>query len=147
MNARPKKPQWDEAGQWFVKADEDIRAARVLLDAAPPLLPSAAYHCQQVAEKLIKGLLAAAENPLQRTHDLDALAEMAMRDFPDLAEHLDFCRPLTSWGTIFRYPMIDADATMTPSRSEIAEAIERLADFRTAVGTQESREPGSGEKQ
>lgn len=146
MNASPRQTRWDEARRWFGKADEDLRAARVLADAAPPLLPSAAYHCQQVAEKLIKGLLAAAENSLRKTHDLDALAEMAMREFPDLAEHLDFCRPLTSWGTIFRYPMIDADAEMAPSRSEIAEAIERLAAFRVAIEARESREPGSGEQ-
>ena len=146
MNANPRQTRWDEARRWFGKADEDLRAARVLAEAEPSLLPSAAYHCQQVAEKLIKGLLAAAENSLQKTHDLDALAEMAMGEFPDLAEHLDFCRPLTSWGTIFRYPMIDAEAEMAPSKSEIAEAIARLADFRIAVEAREFRESGSGQQ-
>jgi HEPN domain-containing protein len=47
--------QRHEANAWLARADEDLRAVRPCLDAPPPVLGVAAYHCQQAAEKLIKG--------------------------------------------------------------------------------------------
>jgi HEPN domain-containing protein len=40
-----------EISQWLVKADHDLRSARQLFSADPPLLDTAVYHCQQTAEK------------------------------------------------------------------------------------------------
>ena len=38
---------------------------------------SAIYHCQQAAEKALKGYLALRDQPLERTHDLERLLELA----------------------------------------------------------------------
>ena len=140
MNASRNQLQWQEGERWFVKADEDLEAARVLLKADTSLAFSAAYHCQQAAEKMIKGLLAVAAERLQRTHDLDALAESAANRFPDLTAHLDFCRPLTSWGTMYRYPMIEMDVALAPTVGEIEEVLNRLTDFRKDIAVRGSVE-------
>jgi HEPN domain-containing protein len=41
----------EEAQQWLVLANEDLASARLLIDAAPPLLKQALFHCQQAVEK------------------------------------------------------------------------------------------------
>jgi len=46
---------WSEVEQWLAHADSDRRTATVCLAADPPLLDAASFHCQQAAEKLLKG--------------------------------------------------------------------------------------------
>ena len=46
-----------EADAWLSKARNDLRAARVLLAADPPLPGDAAFHCQQSVEKSLKAFL------------------------------------------------------------------------------------------
>ena len=43
---------------WLTKAQHDLASARVLAASAEPLLDTAIYHCQQAAEKAVKGFLA-----------------------------------------------------------------------------------------
>ncbi|MBF0323466.1 MAG: HEPN domain-containing protein [Alphaproteobacteria bacterium] len=81
--------QWAEAGQWFAKADEDICMAEMALGREPPLIDPAAFHCQQAAEKIIKGLLLTAALKVPRTHDLDTLATLAAPSYPDLAAMME----------------------------------------------------------
>ena len=42
---------------WFEKARKDLRCAQIDLAADPPAPEDALYHCQQAAEKALKGLL------------------------------------------------------------------------------------------
>lgn len=46
------------ARAWFAKAESDLRSARILLQADPPVTEAAALHCQQAAEKYLKGVIA-----------------------------------------------------------------------------------------
>lgn len=68
-----------EARPWFVKAEHDLRAADVLLAATPPLLGEAAYHCQQAAEKSLKGFLSWHDIPFSKTHDLAVIGGFERR--------------------------------------------------------------------
>ena len=113
--------QRDEAKAWLTKADEDLAAVRVCLDARPALLGVAAYHCQQAAEKLIKGLLVLAAIPFRKTHDLDELSAAAAPIYPDLEPLFAHLRVRTYWGFAFRYPM-PAGAGATGSRRDRADA-------------------------
>lgn len=63
-------------------ADEDLRVARLCLNAAPPALRAAAFHAQQSAEKLLKAwVLTLGEDNPPVTHSLLELADMiAARD-------------------------------------------------------------------
>jgi HEPN domain-containing protein len=55
-----------EIRQWLIKAEHDLRSARRLLGDTPPLLDTAAYHCQQTAEKALKALLTLHDIPLPK---------------------------------------------------------------------------------
>jgi HEPN domain-containing protein len=47
---------------WFIKAYRDLLSAHELASAEMPLLDTAAYHCQQAAEKVIKGFLTSTQS-------------------------------------------------------------------------------------
>jgi HEPN domain-containing protein len=71
-----------EAAIWLVVAREDVRVARACLALNPPALGVSAYHCQQAAEKLAKGLLVTAAVTFRRTHDIDKLADLVASSYP-----------------------------------------------------------------
>jgi HEPN domain-containing protein len=54
----------EETFAWLAKADEDLRAARVLIDVREPLLETAIFHCQQAAEKAFKAFLVWHDCPI-----------------------------------------------------------------------------------
>lgn len=50
----------EETQSWFKKAWDDVRAASLDMGAEPPLTEDALFHCQQAAEKAMKGFLTLA---------------------------------------------------------------------------------------
>ncbi|MBI4756344.1 MAG: HEPN domain-containing protein [Betaproteobacteria bacterium] len=52
-----------EVDAWLGKARRDLDSARRLVAGVPPYRDTAAYHCQQAAEKAIKACLTASETP------------------------------------------------------------------------------------
>lgn len=66
----------DAASPWFEKDASDLRSAEVLLSLDPPELENALFHCQQAAEKHLKGLLAHSGQDPPRTHDLVASLDL-----------------------------------------------------------------------
>lgn len=65
--------QWEEALLWISKADQDLRAARLLLDAIPE---QAAFHAEQALEKMLKALLVARRQDMKKTDDISALVAL-----------------------------------------------------------------------
>ncbi len=109
---------WEEAVAWLVKARGDLLAAETL--AAPEVAQRdiAIYHCQQAAEKAIKGLLVYRELPFQKTHDLERLLELARDDANSLSDLDEHARTLTPYAVEFRYPGDIAE----PDEDEMQEA-------------------------
>lgn len=122
--------QWEEARRWFARADDDLGAARLLLDAKPPIFRLAAFHCQQAAEKLLKGLLIAARLTAPKSHDVATLAPGVSAAFPAVAEVVRALRPLGSWYVAARYP--DADEA-APGRTEVEVALQTAHALRRSV--------------
>ena len=120
--------QWGEARRWFATADEDIRTAEVCLKATPQLVDAAAFHCQQAAEKMLKGLLVAARRKAEKSHDLELLARSVAEVFPELADDMLPIRQLTPWYVATRYP--DIDAGPQPTASEVCDVLHRLGALR-----------------
>lgn len=54
---------------WLIKAQRDLASAQRLSVGDDPLLDTAAYHCQQAAEKAIKGFLVFSDVRVRKTHD------------------------------------------------------------------------------
>ena len=61
---------------WLLLADNDLRAAGVIVNDEYPLTNIAAFHCQQAVEKYFKAYIIEKDIPLIRTHDLIKLNGM-----------------------------------------------------------------------
>ena len=63
---------------WLLKAQRDLLSAKELAEADFPLLDTAAYHCQQTAEKAIKAFLLYHDIRFEKTHDIEVLVLQAI---------------------------------------------------------------------
>ncbi len=99
------------------KAANDLKAAEVDLAASPPLLEDALFHCQQAAEKAMKGFLTTHDSIFRKTHDLDELAKTCEGLDSSLAPILDAARDLSVFAWVFRYP----GEAEPPSEPEVRE--------------------------
>lgn len=52
--------------RWLTKSRRDLLSAKRLARGSEPYLDTAIYHCQQCAEKAIKGWLVLTINPLRK---------------------------------------------------------------------------------
>lgn len=59
---------------WFTRAEDDLAAARILLEKGLSFNP-VCFHAQQAAEKYLKGFLAHHEKHIRKIHDLEILVE------------------------------------------------------------------------
>ena len=109
-----------EAGSWFLKASEDLRAATFELTASPPLTADIVFHAQQAAEKSIKGFLSWHDRPFRKTHNLVEIGEAAASVDSTLEPLLRRAALLTEYAWRFRYPG-DVDL---PSPEEARHALE-----------------------
>ena len=103
---------------------------RLALSPAPPLLGSAAYHVQQAAEKVMKGLLTVAAVPFRKTHNLNELASQLVTVWPELATLVNPLRGRTSWNFAFRYPGVEELGEPEPRPAEILEAVAQIEALR-----------------
>lgn len=102
----------EETVGWFRKAQNDLRAARVDLDADPPLPEDALFHRQQAVEKALKGFLTWHDEPFRKTHSLVELGVQCTALAPDLEETLRRTAGLSEFATRYRYPGADVAATV-----------------------------------
>jgi HEPN domain-containing protein len=127
--------RWHRVEAWIRHATDDARIARGCLGLDPPALGGAAYHCQQAAEKLLKGFLVQAGVDFRRTHDLDALAESVLPLFPTLQPLLTAVRAWTTWGVAYRYPGED-EPEPEPSGEELSIALIVITQLGSALRSQ-----------
>ena len=80
---------------WLSKAANVLRGAHIDLDADPPLIEDALFHCQQAAEKTPKGFLTAHDTPFKKTHDLDELGRACLELDSSLSKSVQLATPLT----------------------------------------------------
>jgi len=89
---------------WLLKSYHDLASARKLAAGNDPYLDTAIYHCQQSAEKAIKGFLFFHNIAFQKTHDLRALLEQASKVDSSFAPLIEDAEMLTPYAAEFRYP-------------------------------------------
>lgn len=118
-----------EAARWLAVAMEDARVALACLEMAQPAFGIAAYHCQQAAEKLVKGLLVTAGAGFPRTHDLAELAGRAIPFYPALTSSLESIGPLTVWSVAYRYPGIEEEDEPEPDRAALLKALATIGSL------------------
>ena len=134
--AEPLTSQAWVAG-WLQKASHDLETAQRALHGGDPITDTAAYHCHQAAEKALKAFLASRFEPLVKTHDLmDLLTRCANADarFADWADRMS---ELSAFGTVLRYPSVDADPTV----SDVMHALQTARFFNSFVSAVVGGEP------
>ena len=91
--------------EWFLYADRDLATAEFLRGMRPQPLEIICYHCQQSAEKYLKGYLiykGVMEPP--KTHNLNLLIDMCL-EYDDRFDKIEqACSALTRYGVQPRYP-------------------------------------------
>jgi len=110
---------------WLAKAERDYEAARRMIDEpGEPLLDAGVYHCQQAAEKALKGWLTGKGVAVTKTHDLVHLVRLCAADeknFEALITPADFLSPFAVEfrypGDIFEPPQEDADRALLDARA------------------------------
>ncbi len=94
----------DIVKEWLDFATKDIGSAKYLLDMRPAPLAIICYHCQQAAEKTLKGYLIHQDIEPPRTHNLGILCSMCMDIDKAFDELIVPCGRLTLYGVQPRYP-------------------------------------------
>jgi HEPN domain-containing protein len=92
------------ARAWFLKAENDLAAARQIMLMATPPTDTVCFHAQQCAEKYLKGLLTYHQIAAPKTHSLEDLALLCEPAAPGIAAQLAEVEILTSYGVQVRYP-------------------------------------------
>jgi len=89
---------------WFQFADTDLALAEHACSMHPCPLEIICYHCQQSAEKYLKGYLVHHGTRPPKTHELDLLCNMCLEFDSRFDEIFDKCEMLSDYGVQPRYP-------------------------------------------
>jgi HEPN domain-containing protein len=101
---------------WLMKAFIDLEAARMMETGPKYLRGTAVYHCQQAAEKAVKGYLFLRDQQFDRTHDVESLVNVA-------------AKRLTPYSVIYRYPR----SPPPPTKRELDQALRFATNIYTFV--------------
>ena len=104
----------EEIQEWLAKADEDKLVAEVLLKSGEELTLPCMFHLQQMLEKLLKALIISSGEPIERTHDLDRLAQIA--GVEEIEGLFDLCDVLNLFAVNGRYPGDLPDVSILEAR-------------------------------
>jgi len=111
--------------EWIKKAEEDLRGAKTLfkyIDEEDYSL--VAYHCQQVAEKKLKGMRLKYDSKLLREHNLLVLYDYILEFYPEIKKYQKDLTFVNGYYIKTRYPQ---EAPTRLSKEDAAECI-RIAE-------------------
>ena len=113
----PEQLRLEEVSAWLDRARHDLRSAELLL--AGEEFGEALFHCQQAAEKALKGFLTFHQRSFPKTHDLSELTPGCVGLDASLGALLVEADALSQYAWRFRYP----GAPYEPGRAEAVEAV------------------------
>lgn len=90
--------------EWVSKAEADYRIAGKLAVDEEPFHDAVAFHCQQCAEKYLKGLLEELGTSVPWTHDLTRLLAEVLTAHPRLRSLSRGASFLSQFASDTRYP-------------------------------------------
>ena len=122
------------ARRWFQKAENDLLNVENNLKAERYASDTVCFHCQQTAEKYLKGFLAWHRVPFAKIHDLPELLKQVKQVAGADAERLsDRIFLLDPYSVSIRYPQEYEDE---PDEQEVQEAVEAAYAVRAWVRSQ-----------
>ena len=114
---------------WLTKAQHDLASAHKLSTDPDPYLDTAIYHCQQAAEKAVKGFLVFHDRRFEKTHDIEALIALAILFDAQFSSWEVAGQSLMPYSTTFRYP----GEELEPDQAEFDRALQAAEGFYTFV--------------
>lgn len=109
-----------EVREWLAISRRDLEAARALALHGKAFREIVLYHCQQCAEKAVKGFLTFYQIKFPKTHDVALLLRLA-GDVEDSYLHWeDQAEALTDYATAYRYPGVELE----PDQELVEEAMD-----------------------
>jgi HEPN domain-containing protein len=117
------------AGNWFLKAENDLRNAELVMqaEAADKPYDTVCYHGQQAAEKYLKGFLTVLDITPLKTHNIEVLMDLLAGNYPDI-ESLHEAVSLTAYAVENRYPDDYQEISCEEAREALRIAV-RVKDF------------------
>lgn len=94
----------EEVQKWQKLAEMDLKTAEYLKNMKPHPVEIICYHCQQSAEKYLKGYLVLCGMAPPKMHDLDELCKLCSKYSDTFNSIADQCSDLTAYGVQPRYP-------------------------------------------
>jgi uncharacterized protein len=143
MKAPDPRARWEAVDDWLAIAEMDKRGAEVLLAADPPALGLAAFHCQQAAEKLLKGFLTLVGKRGRKTHSLAQLGTAAVASFPEIAELTTAAKGWSDWAVDFRYPSREGGIKPPPDQNELHQALSVISKLAARLRAANPKPPES----
>ena len=122
----------DIVKQWIEKADHDLGTAQVTYLYLPKYHDTIAFHCQQAAEKYLKGFLLFLDISFSRQHSLNYLLGLLSQKIEIPDELFDNASELEDFAVDIRYP----DTSVELSDDEIQQAFKIAKLIRTFVISQ-----------
>jgi HEPN domain-containing protein len=89
---------------WFKKAGRDLRFSKAALTLEEQFFDEIVFHCQQSAEKSIKGFLTFHKVPFGKTHDIGELLLSVAKVDSELSKLLESSKILSKYAVAIRYP-------------------------------------------
>jgi HEPN domain-containing protein len=91
-------------GEWVKKAEQDYVVAQQGRRSKVPVHDSVCFHCQQCAEKYLKGLMEDLDLSVPKTHDLETLLNALAPHHPTLRSLRRGLLFLSDFAVDVRYP-------------------------------------------
>lgn len=114
--------------EWIAKADEDYGAALDLHRLRNPKRASiVCFHCQQCAEKYLKGFLTRYEVHFRKAHDLRELRGLCVAIDPSFDLITEPLLVLNAYAVDVRYPGLSA------TKEEARDAIKQIKQVRRFI--------------
>ena len=85
-------------------ATEDFDSAEILFNQYRKPINVICYHCQQAAEKCLKGFLVSRGVEFERTHDLLRIIDECIKIEESFSAIVRYCMKLNPYSVITRYP-------------------------------------------
>ncbi len=114
--------------KWFEIADKDFASAHAL--AEKKLFETALFHCQQAAEKYLKGFLINEGKQFPKVHDLVYLIKSAEKKDKDFEKISSDAVGLTDFAVMYRYP---SDKKVSLTAADCMRAIKRVRRIRDFI--------------
>ncbi len=89
---------------WIQIADHDLGTAKIIFTNIPEYYDIISFHCQQAAEKYLKGVLIFLNIPFDKKHDLLYLIDLMSDAISVDNIHLENAFKLNNFAVQIRYP-------------------------------------------